>query len=150
MFIWEKRILYYWSKLYSNQLNKGENYIDLNKTICIILLDYELFNLKEIEKYHTTWKIIETEIASKVLIDDLEIHILEIPKFLNKTKNMENKLVQWLMFLENPEDEGVHFRIRKNKNNKKANSKKCVPKRNIRNYGNRYRKNKRNRVISII
>ena len=36
-----ERFLYYWSKIYSGQLVKGEEYKKLNKVIGIIILDYE-------------------------------------------------------------------------------------------------------------
>ena len=44
-----KRILYYWSKTYSKQLKRGEFYKDLKKTIGIIITNYEVKELKEIE-----------------------------------------------------------------------------------------------------
>ena len=39
-----KRSLYYWSKLYEGQLENGENYQKLSRTICINLLDFNLLN----------------------------------------------------------------------------------------------------------
>lgn len=76
----EKRILYYWSKLYSSGIKSGENYDKLNKTISILLINYELNNLKDILKGHTEWKIREKNFKNTVLTDMLEIHIIELPK----------------------------------------------------------------------
>lgn len=76
----EKRILYYWSKLYSSGIKSGENYDKLNKTISILLINYELNNLKDILKGHTEWKIREKNFKNTVLTDILEIHIIELPK----------------------------------------------------------------------
>lgn len=53
----EKRIMYYWSKLYISGIKQGENYSKLNKTISILILNYEIENFKIIEKIHTEWKI---------------------------------------------------------------------------------------------
>ena len=44
-----KRLLYYWSRTYSNQLKSGELYHKLNKTIGIIITNYEVKELKEID-----------------------------------------------------------------------------------------------------
>ena len=35
-----KRSLYYWSKLYEEQIVQGDNYEKLAKTVCINILDY--------------------------------------------------------------------------------------------------------------
>ena len=52
-----KRILYYWSKTYSKQLKRGENYKDLNKTIGILITNYEIKELKDIDELDTKWQI---------------------------------------------------------------------------------------------
>ena len=51
----EKRILYYWSKLYSGEIHEGQDYNKLNKTILILIAEFELDNLKDIPKSHTKW-----------------------------------------------------------------------------------------------
>lgn len=53
----EKRLLYYHSKIYSQQMLVGDKYVDLNKTISIALLDYNLEQLRHVEKAHTSWHI---------------------------------------------------------------------------------------------
>ncbi len=45
-----ERILFYWSKIYSSELTRGEDYQKLPKTICIAILDYELKELKRLRK----------------------------------------------------------------------------------------------------
>ena len=76
----EKRIMYYWSKLYISGIKQGENYSKLNKTISILILNYEIENFKIIEKIHTEWKIREKDYRKTLLTDVLEIHIIELPK----------------------------------------------------------------------
>ena len=53
-----QRSLYYWSKIYSQQLDEGQKYSKLKKTICINILD---FNTLKTEKYHSIFKIKEDE-----------------------------------------------------------------------------------------
>ena len=57
----EKRILFYWSKMYTSSIQQGQDYETLEKSIVILFSDYELDNLQTIEKYITKWNIKEEE-----------------------------------------------------------------------------------------
>ena len=118
-----KRILYYWGKTYSKQLKRGEHYKDLKKTIGIIITNYEVEELKGIEELDTKWQIISDKNDKRLLTDDLELHIIEIPKAeRNLQKNKYNKIAQWLMFLDNPNTERGEEIMKENEEVKKANS----------------------------
>ena len=109
----EKRLLDYWSNLYSAQLKIGEKYHKLQKAIIILIADYDFGKLKEINKVHTKWQIRELEYFEKVLTEDLEIHIISLPKARKKNDKC-NQLLQWLAFLDNPNNEGVMEMKKKN------------------------------------
>ena len=98
----EKRILFYWSKLYTSVIKEGEEFSKLQKTIVILIIDYNLDNLKKIKKYLTKWKIIEEENRKIVLTNDLEIYIIEARKA--KKHNYKNELDKWLKFINNPKE----------------------------------------------
>ena len=118
-----KRILYYWSRTYSKQLKKGELYRDLKKTIGIIITNYEVKELEEIEELDSKWQIKCDKNDKKILTEDLELRIIEIPKaekILNKDKY--NKIAQWLLFLDNPNSERVEEVMKENEEVKKANT----------------------------
>ena len=101
----EKRLLFYWSKLYYQSISSGQDYEKLKKTIVILFSDYELDSLKEIPKFMTKWKIKEKDYTQFVLTDDLEICIIELPKFSkNKFMNSKTTLNNWLNFINNPEE----------------------------------------------
>lgn len=106
----EKRIMFYWSKLYSSEIYRGQDYEALHKTIVILIANFELDRLKEIAKFHTKWQIREEEFRKIVLTDTLEVHIIELPKLIKQLKdnkgNKKDKLVLWLMFILNPENVG--------------------------------------------
>lgn len=106
----EKRIMFYWSKLYVSGIHEGEEYYNLNKTIVILIANFELDSIKEIPKYHTKWEIREEEYRKIILTNVLEIHIIELPKLkreVKKSKIDKNKnLTTWLRFILNPEDIG--------------------------------------------
>ena len=96
----EKRILYYWSKMYIQGIKQAEDYKKLEKSIIILFTDYELEVLKDIEKYVTQWNIKEKEYNQTVLTNVLEIYIIEIKKY--KEKEEKSELDKWIKFLENP------------------------------------------------
>ena len=99
----EKRILFYWSKLYSSSIKAGKDYEDLEKTIIILISDYELDTLKKVPKYQTKWQIREEEYHQIVLTDIMELYIIELPKFMKCKKNNKKEMNMWLRFIQNPE-----------------------------------------------
>ena len=79
--------------------------------------------LKGIEDLDTKWQIISDKNDKRILTEDLELHIIEIPKAeKNLEKNKYNKIAQWLMFLDNPNTERVEEIMKENEEVKKANS----------------------------
>ncbi len=104
-----ERFLYYWSRIYSGQLVKGKKYSNLNKVIGIIIIDYNFEKTKEIERMSTKWKIKEVTTGKEIeLTDMLELYIIEISKVKRALeKNPEDKLAQWIQFLDNPNEKGV-------------------------------------------
>ena len=118
-----KRMLYYWAKQYSKGIQKNEKYGDLKRTISVLIANFELDNLKDLE-FHTQWKIIETKGRKKILTDDFELHIIELVKMRkNKVEGKDKKLQEWLCFLENPESNEVTGYMENNENMKKAKEK---------------------------
>jgi len=103
----EKRILYYWSKLYSSGIKEGEDYIKLPKTIAILITNFEVDIAKSIPKFHTKWEIREEEYSKVILSDVLEIHIIDLLKL---TKQLEEDIIEandkvalWAKFIINPD-----------------------------------------------
>ena len=113
----EKRILFYWSRLYLKQLKEGEDYKKLNRSISIIFLDYKIDRLKDLP-IHTKWQIRNTKNGKAILTEDLEIHIIELPKITEKLE--EGSLKKWILFLENPEGEETKKMAEKEKEIKEA------------------------------
>jgi len=99
----EKRILFYWSKMYIQTLKVGEDYENLKRCIVILITDYDLDKLKEIPEYVTKWKIREEKYSKLVLTNDLELYIISLEKAKNSTKNNE-ELYNWLKFINNPKE----------------------------------------------
>ncbi|XZM44551.1 Rpn family recombination-promoting nuclease/putative transposase (plasmid) [Clostridium perfringens] len=105
-----QRTLYYWSKMYSEQIQNRDNYSKLERTVCINILNFKY--LKN-DKYHNAYRL--KEITSNEELTDLqEIHFIELPKF-NEIGNKEyvenvekmDALEKWLEFLVEPESNTV-------------------------------------------
>lgn len=99
----EKRMMFYWSKMFSRSVKSGNDYSELEKTIVILISDYELESLKKIPQYSTKWQIREEKYSQIVLTDVLELYIIELPKFIKYKENKRKQMSSWLKFIENPE-----------------------------------------------
>ena len=116
-----ERFLYYWSKMYVANLKVGEEYGKLRKTISVIIVDKEIPEFKEIAKAHTKWRITEEEYTNIILTSYFQVVIIELPKAIKEyEKNKENEVLQWMMFLENPEDKEVKKIMEENEDIKQA------------------------------
>ena len=116
-----ERILYYWSKIYTRNIKAGEDYNNLRKTIEVLIVNFEIESLRELE-YHSKWKIIEEKERKLILTNDLEIHIIELPK-IKLEEGKESELIKWLKFLINPESNEVKKYMLENKEMKEAGEK---------------------------
>ena len=98
----EKRIIFYLSKMYTQNLKKSHNYSELNKCISILFIDFELEKLKEIPKYLTKWNIREETYGKIILTDVLELYIIDLSKIEKYSES--TSLDTWVKFISNSED----------------------------------------------
>ena len=116
-----ERFVYYWAKMYAANLKIGDTYNDLRKTISIIILNDDFKLTKNLERPQTTWRIRESEATHLVLTDYFEIIIIEIPKVVKAYQKTPNdEVLQWMLFLDNPEKEEVARIMEENKDIKEA------------------------------
>ncbi len=94
------RSLYYWSKAYVANLRNNEKYNDLKQVIVINILDFNL--LKDINKEHSCYVIKELE-TNHILTNHLEMHFLELQKYLSSNSNLKDELDAWFYFLTSKE-----------------------------------------------
>ena len=96
----EKRILFYCSKMYIQSIKSGKDYSTAEKSIAILVSDYELDSLKDVKKYSSKWNFREEEYSNVILTDAIEVIIIELSKF-EKYKN-DTALASWVKFINNP------------------------------------------------
>jgi len=99
---WRGRSLYYWSKMYTEQLEKGESYRKLQKTISISFLNYQLFDR---ERCHSLYEVLERH-DKQPLSDHLQMYYIEIPKLTAQTQ-ISSSLRNWLKFLTVEEEDDL-------------------------------------------
>ena len=101
---YDKRALYYWAKLYTEQLKTGDDYSNLNKAIGIHILNFT--SILETEKYHNVFHIREKE-SGFLYFKDLELHTIELNKFIKSSdqqwsdisSKIKTSLDMWSAFL---------------------------------------------------
>lgn len=100
-----KRSLYYWSKMFENQIVEGDNYNKLSKTVCINILDFKY--LKN-ENFHNAYRLKEIN-TNEELTDAMELHFIEIPKLrkLDNSEEISDMLEAWIAFIQSPDSEVV-------------------------------------------
>jgi predicted transposase/invertase (TIGR01784 family) len=96
----DKRVLYYASKSYSSQIDRGDLYEKLNPTFFIGILDFEITQNPD---YISRHKIIDIQTGENV-ISDIEFNFIELPKFNKTESQLETIIDQWVYFLKNAEN----------------------------------------------
>jgi predicted transposase/invertase (TIGR01784 family) len=101
---YDKRALYYWAKLYTDQMKRGEDYGVLEKTIGIHILNIPC--IWETKKYHNCFRLKEV-VEGFVFFKDIELHTVELSKFIQDSpedlkefiKKVKDALDVWSTFL---------------------------------------------------
>jgi predicted transposase/invertase (TIGR01784 family) len=95
--------LYYWAKLYTEQLKESDDYATLSKAIGIHILNFT--SIPESNKYHNVFHIVEKENGIKYF-KDLELHTIELKKF---TESVNNELTDLIARIKTSLDIWVSF-----------------------------------------
>ena len=101
---YDKRALYYWAKLYTDQLKASQDYSSLGKVIGIHILNFT--SISHSKKYHNVFHITEKETGLSYF-DNLELHTVELKKFTDAVQGdlgeiaakVKNALDMWSAFL---------------------------------------------------
>ena len=99
--LYRKRIAYYLSKLHTSQLTTGDDYGKIVQTVGIHIVDFELENSDK--NIHNCYHLYSESNKNLCLTDDLEVHVLELPKLRNNLK-IDRRLLGWLEFFEEEEE----------------------------------------------
>jgi predicted transposase/invertase (TIGR01784 family) len=101
---YDKRALYYWAKLYTEQLKVAQDYSTLSKAIGIHILNFT--SIPKAENYHNVFHITEKN-EGFTYFEDLELHTIELNKFTDNPNEdlpsivarVKTSLDMWSAFL---------------------------------------------------
>ena len=99
----DKRVLYYASKSYSAQIERGDDYEMLNPTYFIGILDFEV---TQNPSYINRHRITDVN-TGEHYIKDIEFNFIELPKFNKKESELNTIIEQWVYFIKNAENINV-------------------------------------------
>ncbi len=101
---YDKRALYYWAKLYTEQLKATQDYSALSKAIGIHILNFT--SIPQAKNYHNIFHVVEKD-QGFAYFKDLELHTIELNKFTTHSNEelsdivakVKNALDMWVAFL---------------------------------------------------
>jgi predicted transposase/invertase (TIGR01784 family) len=99
---WIERSLYYWSKLYEQQLQSGDNYHQLQRTLSISFLNFKLFDRP---RGLSIYQLRERD-DHELLTPLMQLFFIELPKLPNALTELDQDLKEWVMFMNatNPQE----------------------------------------------
>lgn len=96
----DKRLLYYASKEYAQQIESGEYYTKLNPVIFIGIFD---FKFTEGERYLSNHAVCDVEDGQRV-IRDMDFYFIELPKFNKPISGLKEITDKWIFFIKEAEN----------------------------------------------
>lgn len=94
--VWPDRSLFYTSKMFTEQIEKGQKYDVFKKCVNISILGFKLF--KNEPDFYSCFHIRE-DIRGFIYTDKMEFHVIELPKLPKELKENCNSLELWAKFI---------------------------------------------------
>jgi predicted transposase/invertase (TIGR01784 family) len=95
----ESRALYYWSLLFSSQIDMGTEYHKLNRTVSITIMNFTLFHA---DKRYWRKAYLKDDVSNEVITNLLEMQFIELNKM-----DQNSPLTFWIEFFKNPYSESM-------------------------------------------
>ena len=113
----EERTTLYSGKVISRETERGTDYEDINQVIMINILGY---NFLKVEDYISETTIVLEKHRDYEVLTGLKWYFIELPKFRKQNPDMNEKINQWLAFIDDYNKEMVKVAEEKNDKLKKA------------------------------
>lgn len=113
----EKRTTYYSSKVIARETERGTDYNNIDEVIMINILGYDLF---EFDEYISETMIVLDKHRDFEVLKDMKWYFIELPKFRRQNPNMDQKVNQWLAFVDDYNGEAIQMAEKNNETIKKA------------------------------
>ena len=113
----EKRSLVYAAKTMSRETKVGTKYKDIKQIIMINILNYKMLPYEE---YISETVIVLKEHREYEAVEGVKWYFIELPKFRKAKPDMNEKLNQWLAFIDDKDRGLIEMAEKKNKTIEKA------------------------------
>lgn len=113
----EERTTLYSGKVISRETERGTDYQDINQVIMINILGY---NFLEVDDYISETVIVLENHREYEVLTGLKWYFIELPKFREQNPDMDEKINQWLAFIDDYNEEVIEVAEEKNDKLKKA------------------------------
>ena len=113
----EKRTMVYAGKTISRETKKGGEYKEIKQVIMINILDYEFLGFDE---YISETVTVLDKHREYEMMKDIKWYFIELPKFRKANPDMNDKINQWLAFIDDYDRGLVNMAEKKNKTLEKA------------------------------
>lgn len=113
----EERTTLYSGKVISRETERGTDYQDINQVIMINILGY---NFLEVDDYISETAIVLENHREYEVLTGLKWYFIELSKFREQNPDMDEKINQWLAFIDDYNEEVIEVAEEKNDKLKKA------------------------------
>lgn len=100
--VWADRSLFYLSKMYVEQIEKGQKYDVFKRCVSISILDFTLFD--DTDDFYSCFHIREDN-RHTLYTDKMEFHVMELSKLPKKLKEDASDILLWAKFINAEEKE---------------------------------------------
>ncbi len=108
---WADRSLFYVSKMYTEQIKKGQPYDVLKKCVSISILDFTLFD--DSNEFYSCFHILE-DTRHTLYTDKIEFHVVELSKLPEELKEDSSDILLWAKFINAEQKEEFDMLAEKN------------------------------------
>ena len=113
----EERTTLYAGKVISRETERGTDYEDIKQIIMINILG---FNILDVEDYISETAIVLDKHRDYEVLTGIKWYFIELPKFRKQNPDMNEKINQWLAFIDDNNKELIDMAENKNETLKKA------------------------------
>ena len=113
----EERTTLYSGKVMSRETERGTDYDDIKQVIMINILG---FNFLDVDDYISETAIVLDKHREYEVLTGIKWYFIELPKFRRQNPDMNEKINQWLAFIDDYDREMVKVAEEKNEKLKKA------------------------------
>lgn len=107
---WADRSLFYIAKMYTEQLESGQDYGILKKCVSISVLDFKLLADND---FYSCFHLREDS-RNTLYTDKIEFHVLELPKLPEELKEDSSDILLWAKFINSERKEDFEMIAEKN------------------------------------